>query len=89
MDIGNPAQPNFVQLDTGSFELWVNPDCSKLSAAADVRFCQAVGSYKPSNSSTAVVTQSTKSLRYGIGSANIQYVVDDIAFAGAGKPRPP
>ncbi|KAK8065777.1 eukaryotic aspartyl protease [Apiospora hydei] len=80
LDIGNPPQPNFVQLDTGSFELWVNPDCTNLGTTSDTRFCQAVGSYVPSKSITANVMQATKTLRYGIGSANIQYVTDDIAF---------
>ncbi|KAI1844743.1 hypothetical protein JX266_009199 [Neoarthrinium moseri] len=83
LDIGNPPQPNYVQLDTGSFELWVNPDCSTLEATSDIRFCQAVGSYNPSSSSSSVVSTSTKTLRYGIGSANIQYVTDDITFAGS------
>jgi hypothetical protein len=80
VDIGNPAQTNYVQLDTGSFELWVNPDCSNLGASTDVRFCKAVGSYNPSSSSSAVITQSTKILKYGIGQANIQYIQDDITF---------
>ncbi|KAK8058576.1 eukaryotic aspartyl protease [Apiospora phragmitis] len=80
LDIGNPPQPNYVQLDTGSFELWVNPDCTNLGTTSDTRFCQAVGSYVPSKSNTANVMQATKTLRYGIGSANIQYVTDDIGF---------
>ncbi|KAK6833071.1 Eukaryotic aspartyl protease [Apiospora arundinis] len=80
LDIGNPPQPNYVQLDTGSFELWVNPDCTNLGTTSDKRFCQAVGAYDPSKSSTSKVMQTTKTLRYGIGSANIQYVTDDIAF---------
>ncbi|KAI0127551.1 eukaryotic aspartyl protease [Xylariales sp. AK1849] len=81
LNIGNPAQPNYVQLDTGSFELWVNPECSNLDSSADLQFCQAVGSYVPASSDSAVVTTSTKTLRYGIGTANIQYVTDDITFA--------
>lgn len=80
LEIGNPPQPNYVQLDTGSFELWVNPDCTNLGTTSDKRFCQAVGAYDPSKSSTANVMQTTKLLRYGIGSANIQYVTDDIGF---------
>ncbi|KAI5919300.1 aspartic peptidase domain-containing protein [Camillea tinctor] len=79
--IGTPAQEVYVQLDTGSFELWVNPDCSNLQGSADVRFCQAVGHYNPSSSSTAVKVAGTKTLRYGIGSASIQYVVDNIGLA--------
>jgi hypothetical protein len=82
VNIGNPPQPNYVQLDTGSFELWVNPQCSSLSSSADRQFCASIGSYDPQRSRTSRVSQTTKSLRYGIGSANIQYVLDDIALDG-------
>ncbi|KAM0322178.1 hypothetical protein ACHAQA_009668 [Verticillium albo-atrum] len=82
LNIGNPPQPVYAQLDTGSFELWVNPDCTVLRPA-DQRFCEAVGVYDPAVSSTSSSIDSTASLRYGIGSANITYVRDDISFAGS------
>ncbi|GAP88819.2 putative eukaryotic aspartyl protease [Rosellinia necatrix] len=82
INIGTPPQEVFVQLDTGSFELWVNPDCTTLQGASDVRFCRAVGHYESSESSTAIETTTTKTLKYGIGSANIQYVVDTVSLAG-------
>lgn len=82
LNIGSPAQPVYVQLDTGSFELWVNPTCSTL-AASDQEFCNAVGFYDPTKSSTAVNLQTTKTLNYGIGSANITYFKDSIALPGA------
>lgn len=85
MDIGTPPQQVYVQLDTGSFELWVNPDCSDLSGSADVRFCQAVGHYDSSSSSTATQLAGTKTLRYGIGAAKIQYFSDDIGLTGTGE----
>ncbi|KAK1990724.1 eukaryotic aspartyl protease [Colletotrichum falcatum] len=82
LNIGTPPQAVYAQLDTGSFELWVNPDCTVL-AASDQRFCEAVGVYDPSRSSTAVQMQTTKTLRYGIGAANISYVRDSLALAGS------
>ncbi|KAJ8121236.1 hypothetical protein O1611_g10152 [Lasiodiplodia mahajangana] len=82
LNIGTPAQSVYVQLDTGSFELWVNPDCTNLQATSDVRFCDAVGHYDPSSSSSATELPLTKTLRYGIGSADIQYVTDTISLAG-------
>ncbi|KAM0280236.1 hypothetical protein ACHAQH_004194 [Verticillium albo-atrum] len=82
LNIGTPPQPVYAQLDTGSFELWVNPDCTVLRPA-DQRFCQAVGVYDPAASSSSARIDSTASLRYGIGSANITYVRDDVSFAGS------
>lgn len=82
VNIGTPAQQVYVQLDTGSFELWVNPTCTGLSLA-DATFCSATGSYTVSKSSTSVTTNLGKTLTYGIGSANITYVKDSISLPGA------
>ncbi|KAJ5009918.1 putative aspartic-type endopeptidase opsB [Colletotrichum sp. SAR 10_99] len=82
LNIGTPPQPVYAQLDTGSFELWVNPDCSILSAS-DQRFCEAVGFYDTAKSSTVTPLRTTKTLRYGIGAANITYVRDNLALAGS------
>jgi hypothetical protein len=72
----------FVQLDTGSFELWVNPDCTSVTGA-DAVFCERVGQYVTIRSSTAVSLGTTKTLRYGIGTANITYFTDSITLAGS------
>ncbi|KAK3680987.1 aspartic peptidase domain-containing protein [Podospora appendiculata] len=82
LSIGTPPQPVFVQLDTGSFELWVNPDCSTVTGS-DAAFCQRVGQYDSTKSSTQSSLGTTKTLRYGIGSANISYVTDNISLAGS------
>lgn len=82
LSIGTPPQPVFVQLDTGSFELWVNPDCSKVRGA-DALFCERVGQYDTSRSSTVTSLGTSKFLKYGIGSANISYVTDTITLAGS------
>jgi hypothetical protein len=75
----------YAQLDTGSWELWVNPSCSSLSSAADKTFCQAVGQYDPDESSSSESTSETKKLNYGIGNAQIEYFVDDIALSDSVK----
>ena len=82
VSIGTPPQPVFVQLDTGSFELWVNPDCTTVSGA-DAVFCQRVGQYDTTRSSTAASLSTTKTLRYGIGTANITYFTDTVTLAGS------
>lgn len=85
MNIGTPAQQVFVQLDTGSFELWVNPTCTSLSLS-DATFCEATGTFDTSQSSTAVNMSTVKTLAYGLGSANITYFKDSIALPGAATP---
>jgi len=82
VQIGTPPQPQFVQLDTGSFELWVNPTCSELSAG-DESFCNSVGQFDTTKSSTFNNLTTSKTLKYGIGVANISYVTDDITLPGS------
>ncbi|OAA63613.1 candidapepsin-4 precursor [Niveomyces insectorum RCEF 264] len=81
LNFGTPPQPQYVQLDTGSFELWINPSCAGLSTG-DAAFCNAVGAFDPAASSTFASLGTGKQLRYGIGTANITYVLDDIALPG-------
>ncbi|KAI1435163.1 aspartic peptidase domain-containing protein [Xylaria sp. CBS 124048] len=83
LEIGTPPQPILVQLDTGSFELWVNPDCSNLRGSSDASFCRKAGHYDPSTSSSAVPLSLGKNLTYGIGKASIQYVLDTVSLAGS------
>ncbi|KAK4141406.1 aspartic peptidase domain-containing protein [Dichotomopilus funicola] len=82
LSIGSPPQPVFVQLDTGSFELWVNPDCTTVTGS-DAAFCDRAGQYDATQSSSAVSLGSTRTLRYGIGSANISYFTDTISLVGS------
>ncbi|KAK4227826.1 putative aspartic-type endopeptidase [Podospora fimiseda] len=82
LSIGTPPQPVFVQLDTGSFELWVNPDCTAVSGA-DRAFCERIGQFDTTKSSTASSLGTGKTLRYGIGRANITYFEDNISLAGS------
>ncbi|SPQ26199.1 ca02e03c-ab10-4a0a-a02e-22d390d64733 [Thermothielavioides terrestris] len=82
LSIGTPPQPVFVQLDTGSFELWVNPDCTSITGA-DAAFCERTGQFDTKKSSTAISLGATKTLQYGIGSANITYFTDTITLAGS------
>ncbi|TFB06390.1 Candidapepsin-8 [Trichoderma ghanense] len=82
LNIGTPPQTVYAQIDTGSFELWVNPNCTNVQSA-DQRFCRAIGFYDPSSSSTADVTSQSARLRYGIGSADVTYVRDTIALSSS------
>ncbi|KAI0848771.1 acid protease [Daldinia vernicosa] len=78
----NPQTVN-VLLDTGSFELWVNPDCS----ATNVRqFCGELGHYDPTLSSTSKNLNQTFKIQYGLGSASGTYHQDDVFISGAKLP---
>lgn len=82
------GQPVSVLLDTGSFELWVDPDCSSFNAtgdesnSSDAYLCASAGRYSPSVSKTAVALNESFSVQYGIGSANGTYYSDDVEIGG-------
>lgn len=82
LSFGTPAQEALVHLDTGSFELWINPTCNNLDGAGEQQFCRAGGSYDPAQSTTVQRLGTTNTLRYGIGSANISYVKDTVGIPG-------
>lgn len=76
-----------VLLDTGSFELWVNPNCSAVSpqgqfSAVSTALCEASGQYDPSASTTSVALNQSFSARYGKGAASGTYFSDKLEIAG-------
>ena len=74
---GQETQIVDVLLDTGSFELFVNPVC----ASSDVpELCASFGSYNSSASQRSVPMNKPFSIRYGSGSASGQYYKDDISL---------
>ncbi|OHF03468.1 eukaryotic aspartyl protease [Colletotrichum orchidophilum] len=91
ISIGSPTQEVTVLLDTGSAELWVNPDCSTAPSAAQAKECTAAGQYNPAKSRTpAIGPIGARRLNYGDPSdpttqtsAEIAYYTDTITM-GAG-----
>ncbi|KAI1456270.1 acid protease [Annulohypoxylon moriforme] len=82
MMIGTSDNPQTVSvlLDTGSFEMWVNPNCS----AANVKdYCEAFGHYDPAMSPTAKSLNTNFGIQYGQGSASGVYYKDDVFLSGA------
>lgn len=73
-----------VVLDSGSFELWVDPTCSGASNADQAASCKAAGLYDPYSSSTVIDMDATNQLPYGKGVVNIAYVADTIKLPGSG-----
>ncbi|RYP76964.1 hypothetical protein DL770_007138 [Monosporascus sp. CRB-9-2] len=77
LTIGNsdPPQAVNVLLDTGSFELWVNPDCGR---AAEPGFCEEFGRYDPALSTTREDLGQPFEIQYGSGATSGTYYRDDI-----------
>ncbi|KAL8364688.1 hypothetical protein RB595_003797 [Gaeumannomyces hyphopodioides] len=84
ISIGTPAQPVEVIIDTGSSELWVNPDCSRSNSK---RFCEQFPKYSTSRSSTAKDAASTASIQYGKGNVTFRYIADTITVGSGAKIR--
>lgn len=77
-------------LDTGSSELWVNPDCSTASTDLQKGQCLQFGKYDPQKSTSSEGPFGKKNISYGDPSdptthttASIQYMSDDISFGDA------
>ncbi|KAI0592921.1 aspartic peptidase domain-containing protein [Biscogniauxia sp. FL1348] len=82
LSIGTGGNPQIIDvlIDTGSFELWVNPDCAS-SNVPD--FCNAFGHYDPGRSPSSQRLGGDFIIEYGSGSAEGTYYKDDLYISGA------
>ncbi|KAK4178987.1 aspartic peptidase domain-containing protein [Triangularia setosa] len=78
LDIGTPPQKVRVFVDTGSYELWVNPRCS--TSASDA-LCQTFGNYFPSKSNSALHIGGNFAVTYGTGAVRGSYWSDVMSIA--------
>lgn len=84
MTFGSNSQSVKVAIDTGSDELFVDPNCNDSDfSQSEQKECNADGTYDPSTSSSANATGQTSQIVYGSGSVNIAYYVDSVGIAGA------
>ncbi|KAK0705788.1 aspartic peptidase domain-containing protein [Apiosordaria backusii] len=67
-----------VFVDTGSYELWVNPRCS---ASASDALCQTFGNYFPSKSNSAMHIGGNFAVTYGTGAVRGSYWSDVMSIA--------
>ena len=72
-----------VQIDTGSSELWVNPDCAAADGTTEQTFCNSQPTYNPGTSTTAKDVGAPFALSYGKGSASGEYFTDNMGFGSA------
>ncbi|KAH6697234.1 aspartic peptidase domain-containing protein [Plectosphaerella plurivora] len=90
IEIGTPGQLVTVLLDTGSSDLWVNPNCSSIVSATEKSQCLSFGQYDPDASTTpALGPIGHKSIRFGdpsnpntISKIEIDYYADNLALVG-------
>ncbi|KAL8949978.1 MAG: hypothetical protein Q9222_003956 [Ikaeria aurantiellina] len=83
ISIGTPPQSFFVQLDTGSGDLWIPSKLSNI-CRSNRTACQSSGQYDINQSSTAKDLKKKFDSEYGGGNtASGTFVTDVVTFAGA------
>jgi hypothetical protein len=81
LSLGTPGQSVKVAIDTGSDELWVNPNCRSANLTeGQVKECNEDGHYVPGDSSTSQKLTASSSIQYGKGYVELDYYQDSIAL---------
>lgn len=83
IEVGTPPQKVSLIVDTGSPNTWVNPQCETSNQPSD---CRRFPQFDYTESSSINVTNYVDVLRYGLGSARIQYVYETVSI-GCKWPR--
>ncbi|EAQ90236.1 hypothetical protein CHGG_02171 [Chaetomium globosum CBS 148.51] len=78
LEIGTPPQKVKVFIDTGSYELWVNPRCD---TSASESICQSHGNYYPGQSSSSTYVGGKFAVTYGTGAVRGSYWSDTMSVA--------
>ena len=85
MEIGTPPQKVKVFIDTGSYELWVNPRCD---TSASESICQSHGNYYPNRSNSSSYVGGNFAVTYGTGAVKGSYWSDSMSIASEYLPGP-
>ncbi|KAB8304531.1 hypothetical protein EYC80_003917 [Monilinia laxa] len=77
IQIGYPAQSITLSIDTGSSDLWVNPQCS---TSGWTSFCNSYPQYDPTKSTSFIPLSQALNLAYGIGAVTGAYATDNFGM---------
>ncbi|KAF4984908.1 hypothetical protein FDECE_16988 [Fusarium decemcellulare] len=80
LSIGSPAQQIRLQIDSGSSETWVNPNCANAGSAANQQLCKSWGQYDFSKSKTGTNLHWQNTLAYGSGGTKVAYIADNVSI---------
>lgn len=79
--IGTPGQTIKLHLDTGSSEMWVNPDC-KTAGESESALCNSFARFLPDKSDTFTNLKTPGEIQYGSGGVKFIYGKDTVAIGG-------
>ncbi|KAL2187682.1 acid protease [Thermothelomyces heterothallicus CBS 203.75] len=80
IELGTPPQKVTLIVDTGSPNTWVNPQCETSNTPSD---CAKYPQFDYAKSSSINITDYVDVLRYGSGSATVQYVYETVSIGSA------
>src|SRR5690348_11153088 len=80
VQLGNPPQKVTLLVDTGSSELWVNPNC-RTAPSSSQKQCNSFGRYNPKDSKTpAIGPFGNESIKYGDPSDDTTHTSVDLTY---------
>lgn len=77
ISLGTPSQDITVLVDTGSVNLWVNPECD---SSGQEEWCEGFAQFDYTSSSTIEDTGLEEDLSYGKGEVIVEYVTDVVTI---------
>lgn len=77
ISLGTPSQDITVIVDTGSVNLWVNPECD---SSGQQDWCEGFAQFDYTSSSTIEDTGIQDDLSYGKGDVVVEYVTDVVTI---------
>lgn len=84
IELGTPSQKITVLVDTGSVNLWVNPECD---SSGQTDWCEGFAQFDFTSSSTIEDVGLQEELSYGKGDVIVEYVTDVVTLGCTSSQR--